>query len=268
MESVLVTGACGTVGSYINYGIRTGRAELDITDAAAVQAAFVRHKPKTVIHLAALVDVVLCENDPSLAYRINTVGTYLVARAARAHDARMIYVSTSGIFDGNKKDPYELQDAPNPLNVYGHSKYLGELAVQGLLEDFVIVRTSWIFGGGQDKDKKFVGKVLSQKDMPEIRAVADRRGSPTYAKDLANALKTLCKQDVRGILHIGGGVASRFEVAKEALALAGSATRVIPVPASEFPSSFSSGENESMPLSQYVRPWKEALAEYIRTEWN
>ncbi len=267
MDPILITGAKGTVGSYVDFGIRTDRTTLDIMDDAAVQAFFAQYKPKAVLHLAALVDVALCERDPSLAYRINAAGTYSIARAARKHGARMVYVSTSGVFDGTKAGPNMPSDAPNPVNVYGHSKYLGELAVQGLVEDYLIVRTSWVFGGGTEGDKKFVGKMLANRDAGEVRAVTDRSGSPTYAKDLAQALRALVEGQKRGVVHAGGGRATRFELAQEALRLVGSNTRVLEAASSDFPSAYATGENESMELG-CVRPWKEALKEYIETEWK
>jgi len=268
MKNVLITGSGGMVGNYINFGTRLSHEELDVTDLKAVMTAFNTYKPSVVIHLAAATDLVRCEREPAYAYLINTVGTYNVALAVRKSGVKLVYVSTSGVFDGTKKNPYTESDAPNPLNIYGHSKYLGELAVCGILDNFLIVRTSWVFGGGKDKDKKFVGKILRQSGEMEIRAVADRRGSPTYAKDLVKAVQSLIKENARGIVHLGGGEATRYDVAYEALALMGSRAKVVPVTAADFTSSYQSGENESMPRSPLMRPWREALKEYIETEWQ
>ncbi len=264
----MVTGSEGMLGSYVNFGVRFTKQTLDVTNLDAVLSVCHEYKPSTVVHLAGLTDLVFCERNPREAYLVNTTGTYHLALAARAIGAKLVYVSTSGVFDGTKKEPYTEEDVPNPVNVYGHSKYLGELAVRGILNDYLIVRTSWLFGGGRDSDKKFVGKILAQQNAIEVRAVTDKRGSPTYAKDLAGALKKLIEENRKGIVHVGGGVATRYDVSREALALIGSKASVVPVLSTEFSNVYLSGENESMSSSSYVRPWQEALAEYIEIEWK
>lgn len=263
---ILVTGGNGMVGSYLQ-GQRFSHEELDVTDLGSVMRICEEVRPDVIIHAAALVDLAACETDPARAYLVNAGGTYHVALAARAVGAKLIYISTSGIFDGTKSDSYTEEDQPNPVNVYGHSKYLGELAVAGMLENHLIVRTSWVFGGGPTKDRKFVGKIVARKSEPEIHAATDVYGSPTYAKDLARAIERLVVEDRRGIQHVGGGRASRYDIAEVALRAVGSDTRVIPALASDFPAPYTSGANESMIQSAYVRPWREALKEYIETEW-
>lgn len=268
IEHTLITGGDGVVGSYIDFGTRLGHTELDVTDLASIRAACKKYRPETIIHLAAATDLARCEAEPAYAYAVNAMGTYHVALVAREIGAKLIYVSTSGVFDGAKSQPYEPADIPNPVNVYGHSKYLGELAARGVLDDALVVRTAWVFGGGKEKDTKFVGKILAQAGGREVKVVNDRRGSPTYAKDLARALKTLVGQNASGIVHVGGGVATREELAKEALSLARSSAAVVPVRTADFTSVYASGENESMPTSPLVRPWRDALREYIETEWS
>jgi len=267
MKEVLITSG-GVLASYIDFGTRLGRRDLDVTDRTAVMKACADRKPKVIIHCAALTDLAFCEQHPDQAHLVNAVGTYHVACGARSIGARLVYISTSGVFDGAKKESYTEEDIPNPLNTYGHSKYLGELAVRGVLDDFLIVRTSWVFGGGKDTDKKFVGRILQQRDAPEVRAVTDKRGSPTYAKDLAQALQTLIAEGARGIVHLGGGEATRYDVAREALTLVGSRAKVVSATSADFASAYRSGENESMRRSALMRPWQEALADYIETEWS
>ena len=266
-ENVLITGSDGMVGSYFNYGIRLGKQELDVTDVHAVLAACREHKPEAIVHLAAYNDLATAETDPTNAYVVNAAGTYHLALAAREIDAKLVYVSTSGVFDGTKKDPYIESDTPNPINNYGHSKYLGELAVLKMLENFIIARTSWVFGGGPEKDKKFVGKLLRERPS-NIRAVTDRRGSPTYAKDLVDAITRLIQEDFKGITHLCGGEATRFDVAKEVVSLAGISAELVLAKAAEFAGAYQSGENESMVRHSYMRSWEEGLAEYVRAEWG
>lgn len=267
-ERILVTGSEGMLGSYIDFGIRFTKQTLDITDLDAVTAACLKHRPSVIVHLAGLTDLALCEREPARAYHVNTVGTYYMALAARAVGAKLVFLSTSGVFDGTKKGPYTEDDIPNPINVYGHSKYLAEAAIATLLDNYLIVRTSWLFGGGSMGDKKFVGKILAQRKSAEVRAVKDRHGSPTYAKDLTKALEQLIVENKRGVVHISGGTATRYDVALEALKLIGSDAKIIPTSPTDFVDSYKSGVNESVPDSPYLRPWREALAEYIRTEWD
>lgn len=267
MNRILITGGEGMLGSYFTEGRKPGSNDLDVTDAKAVQIEVEQSKPEIIIHVAALTDLAVCENNPEHAFFVNAVGTYNVARAAQSIGAKMVYVSTSGVFDGVKEESYEATDAPNPVTVYGHSKYLGELAVQALVKNHLIVRASWLFGGGPGRDHKFIGKIMSQT-AEEIRAVDDKIGSPTYAMDLALHIEQLLRNDEQGIQHFSSGSATRFDIARELCAITGSKTTVVPVPSSEFPLVYSSGKNEAMERTAGVRSWQEALAEYVGSEWN
>lgn len=269
-EKTLTTGAGGMIGRYIDFGIRTDHATLDITDLSMVRAVCREHMPKIIIHLAAATDLVRCEQDPAYAHLVNAVGTYHMALVAREIDAKLVYVSTSGIFDGTKETPYTAEDVPNPPNHYGHSKYLGELAVRGLIDDHLIVRVAWVFGGGPSHDKKFVAKVLQQLDKSEISVVTDKRGSPTYGKDAVDAIKQLIKEGKRGTYHrSNAGVASRFDIASEIVAITGSSAKVIGIDSGSFPFAYATGPNESMVAeSPCMRPWQDALRDYIGSEWN
>lgn len=267
-RNILITGGEGVLGSYFGFGIHMGKKDLDITDFNAVMKVCRDMKPNVIIHCAALTDLSFCEKNPAEAYFVNAAGTYHVALAARAIGAKLIYVSTSDVFDGASEDPYTEKDAPNPTTVYGRSKHFGELAAAGILENHLIVRISWMFGGGPGRDNKFIGKILMQKDAAEIRAVMDKKGSPSWAKDIARAIETLIEKDARGIHHIGGGVTTRYEMAQEIALIAGWGTNIIPVDSSEFASAYPIGENQSMPISRLVRPWQESLREYIISEWD
>lgn len=267
-ENILITGGEGVLGSYFSFGVRLDQKDLDITDLNMVMRVCIERKPQVIIHCAALTDLSFCEQNPDKAYLVNSVGTYHLALAARAIGAKLIYISTSGVFDGTKPEPYTEKDIPNPVNVYGHSKYLGELAVASILTDYLIVRTSWIFGGGKGRDTKFVGKIMSQVGNSEIKAVTDKLGSPTYAKDLANAIEKLIEEDSNGIIHLGGGVATRYDVANEIISITGSSASVEPITSEGLSAVYASGKNESMNESRYMRPWQGALREYVNMEWK
>lgn len=266
-RDILITGGDGALGSYCGFGTRLSKNDLDVTDLSAVMRVCAEKKPKVIVHCAALVDMSRCETRPEEAYLVNASGTYNVALGARSVGAKLVYISTSDVFDGKKSEPYTPDDTPNPTTAYGRSKHLGELAVVGILEDYVIMRISWMFGGGKERDNKFIGKLLRQGAVPEIRATTDKRASPSWAKDVAQAIQKIIIEDKRGMYHVGGGVATKYEMAQELVSIMGWNTKVLPVHSSEFPSPYAIGDNESMPLSPLVRPWKESLKDYIETEW-
>ena len=258
------------VGSYIDFGIKTGRKTLDVTDLNAVMTAVKKHQPRVILHLAALTDLDYCEKNPEKAYLINSVGAYNVALASLLTKAKMVYVSTAGIFDGAKNTPYTETDKGNPKNHYGHSKYLGELAVQSLLDDYIIARVCWMFGGGPKKDKKFVAKIIAQFDKLEIKALCDSFGSPTYGKDLAGALRELIARDAKGVYHLGGqGRGSRYDVAKLITQTLKPNITVTPVSGSYFQLPVERATNETLRSKvNLMRPWQKAMREYLETEWK
>ena len=265
----LITGASGMFGSYVDFGIKTDHGSLDVTDLSAVRALCEKLKPTLILHLAAATDLARCEREPDYAYRVNSVGTYHMALAAREHGALLVYVSTSSVFDGKKNEPYTPEDAPNPLSVYGHSKYLGELAVQGIVPEYIIARITWVFGGGKERDKKFVSKILEQLDEPVIRAVADKSASPTYAKDAVDAIKRLIEEGKRGVFHVpNSGSATRADIAREIIAITGSKAKVEEVTDADFATPYATGDNEALEPSIPMRPWREALQEYLEEEWH
>lgn len=272
-ENILTTGAGGMLGSYVDFGVRMTHKSLDVRDLNNVRAVFQEHKPSVVLHLAAEVDLNKCEADPIHAYQTNVVGTYNVALVAREIGALMVYVSTAGVFDGKKGSSYLEKDIPNPLNYYGHSKYLGELAVAGISNNHIIARAGWMFGGGPDKDHKFVSQIIGQLNKTNIEVVGGKSGTLIYAKDFINELLQLVDSRKTGIFHIGNkGVATRVDVAREIVRITNASTEIVEVDTKQltnFKSTFLSGKNESMDSNTIsLRPWQEALEEYIHTEWK
>jgi dTDP-4-dehydrorhamnose reductase len=229
-----------------------------------------KYKPKVIIHLAAETDVMRCERDPQHAYFVNSIGTYNVAVAAREVGAKLVYISTSAVFDGTKKKPYAETDVPNPQDYYGRSKYLGEVIVKDMLSDYLIVRIAWVFGGGPKKDQKFVAKMIVQMKNDEIKVVRDSYGSPTYGKDLVEALKKLIVGGKKGIFHLSNkGTASRLDIVSEIARITNPKTRVSEVDPSYFGLAKKVGNNESMASkARLMRSWRGALREYIADEWS
>lgn len=273
LNKVLVTGSGGMAGSYVDFGIKTEHRSMDVSDLKEVLSMFEKHKPRAVLHLAAETDVDRCERDPDYAYKVNAIGTYNLAYASKKYGAKLVYISTAGVFDGEKAEPYSETDEPNPQNYYGHSKFLGELAVKGLLKDYLILRVCWMVGGGPAKDQKFVAKIIQQllkKDTKEIKAVTDQMGTPTFAKDLIKAAKILIEKDEKGIFHLAnGGKTTRYGVAEFVVKYLGAEVKMIPVDSASFGLDAKRTKNEALSSKvNLMRPWEEALEEYLSDEWK
>lgn len=258
------------VGSYVDFGVKTNRRSLDVTDPREIRAACERHRPEVILHLAAETDMDRCEREPGYAYAVNAIGTYHLAVAAKTIGATLVYVSTAGVFDGTKATAYDENDQPAPPNTYGHSKLLGELAVRGVLDNYLIVRACWVMGGGPKRDKKFVAKIIQQLQNPattEIRAVTDQVGSPTFAKDLVAAIKTLLREEQQGIFHLANtGQASRYDEAKAIIKFLRPEVTVVPITTNPDVKQTQGGLMSLRVTS--MRPWQEALQKYLETEWK
>jgi dTDP-4-dehydrorhamnose reductase len=268
-QKILITGANGMVGSYINFGIKTDIDTLNILDQIAVEKAFDKYRPEVVIHLAAETDVDLCQREPSHGYKINTFGTYNIAAAAKNFNTKMVYISTKAVFEGKKDELHSEKDLPNPQNIYGRTKYLGEIIVKDIVPEYLIIRAGWMFGGGPKKDKKFVGKIMKQLNLPEIKAVNDKIDSTTFGKDLIKGIQILLKENRTGIYHlVNKGFTSYYDVACEIKRLLKSPVKIIPVSSDYFNLAAPRSSETLSSKIDIMRPWQEALKEYLLTEWK
>ncbi len=271
-ERVVTTGGGGMVGAYVDFGLRPSHHELDITNELQVREYMEKHKPNAIIHLAAAADMARSEREPEYAYDINVRGTYNVARAASDIGATMVYASSSRVFRGDKQAPYNEADVPQPETQYGRTKHIGEILVRDMVPQHIIARTAWVFGGGPTRDNKFYGAVLKQllSNVPEVVALNDVQGSPTYGKDYIQAIKELLSAGKTGTYHIvNSGVATRYDLAEVLVSQMHSDAKVRAVDRSYFPGGATLPVNEAV-VSDHcmLRPWKEALAEYIKEEWS
>ena len=181
----------------------------------------------------------------------------------------MVRGRSAGIFDGVKKGFYTEEDEPNPPNHYGRSKYLGELIIKGMLENYIIIRASWIFGGGPQKDNKIVAKVIKQFSNPEIKGVTDRIGSPTYGKDFIETIKQLMENNEIGVFNIANkGSCSVYEFIREIVSILKPNIKVTPVDSSSFNLDAVRRRNISLLTKIKMRSWQEALKDYLKTEWK
>ncbi len=242
--------------------------EYDITDLSAIGRAISLFHPEIVVHAAAMTDVDRCEQDPEMAYRVNALGTRNMAVAAQECGASLVYISTDYVFDGGRDDPYWEFDDPNPLSVYGRSKWAGEQFVRCLAPRHYVARTAWLYGQGP---RNFVETVLRlARERGSLRMVTDEIGSPTWAPDLAEALSKLIKLPAYGTYHlVNAGTCSRYDWAREILALAGAQNvellpsenyqRLARVPKHSELRNFCGAE-----IGIVLRPWREALADYMQ----
>lgn len=245
---------------------------LDVRNKQVIKEVFRDFRPDIVFHLAAATDVDKCEMQKEEAFATNTLGTENIVLACMEKDVTLIYISTSAVFDGKKEEPYTEFDQPNPLNIYAKTKLEGEKIVQRLLKKYFIVRASWMIGG-INKDKKFVMKIIGQlKDKKEILAVTDKRGSPTFTKDLSKGLLDLIKTKRYGLYHMANkGSCSRYDIAKLIVELMGQDDITVkPVTSEVFPLFAPRPDSEAIAnfklqlLGMNNMPtWQESLREYI-----
>ena len=245
--------------------------ELDITDREAIGAAVADFAPDVVIHAAAWTHVDGCARDPERAYRVNALGTQNVALACAEAGAAMVYISTNEVFDGEATEPYREWDPPHPINPYGRSKAAGEWFVRHLLTRFYIVRTAWLYAPG---GRNFPHRIIQLADeRGALRVVTDEVGNPTYAPDLAKAIAALIRTDAYGVYHLtNAGYCSRYDFAREILRVSGRGhVPVEPITLAEFqrastPPRFAPLANPAAaPLGITLRPWQEALAEFLKS---
>lgn len=278
---VAVTGAGGILGTALREVLPEGphpmealgftRADLDVARPEEVEEKLSAARPDAVVHAGAFTKVDACEDEPDRARRVNAAGTAHVARACAKLSCRLVYLSTDYVFDGNSSRPYREDDPVSPLGVYGRTKWEGEVAVREEgPQDSLIVRTAWVYGRG---GRNFVDAVLEKGALGEpLRVVDDQRGSPTYSRDLAEALKALLRTKARGTVHVSGaGECSWYEFAREVLRAAGqdpglvepTSTRTLgrraPRPAYSVLDTSAYGEW----TGRRMRPWPEALRDYL-----
>jgi dTDP-4-dehydrorhamnose reductase len=279
---VLITGANGQLGQaiqriaegYDHQFDYTDVDELDITNRLMVDEYFLKTKPDIVINCAGYTNVEKAESEPEIAKSINCDAVGILANAAVKHSVKIIHISTDFVFDGTQKRPYLETDQPNPVNVYGKTKYGGEMKLIKSQTDGLILRTSWLFS---EYGHNFVKNIHDLAKMrEEIRVVNDQYGSPTYAKDLANIIMKLIESDKweNGceVYHFcNRGEASWYDLAQEIVKISNLNCKIIPVSSEEYGSkvkrpgySILDTSKISEKFSLEIRPWKETVGECLR----
>lgn len=274
---VLVTGSRGMLGSDLvdvlgmkHSVIGVDIDEIDITDRQAVQDRMAAWSPDVLINVAAFTDVDGSEKEQELAFRVNSDGVENLALVCRAMGIHLIQLSTDYVFDGKKQGAYGEADRPNPLGVYGKSKWEGERKARRALPEVCIVRTAWLYGMG---GRNFVRAILDQAERKTVlRVVHDQKGSPTSTRDLARALQAVAEKRLVGIYHVTNqGFCTWFEFAGKILELSGkSGVEVVPISTAELGRPAMRPANSVLDCMKFqrdtgmiLRDWKDALGSYL-----
>ena len=275
---VLVTGVKGQLGyDVVNELEKRGLEavgvdiqEMDITDADSVNNVIGEAAPDAVIHCAAYTAVDAAEDNVEICRKVNADGTQNIANMCKKLDIPMIYISTDYVFDGQGERPWLPDDERAPLNVYGQTKYEGELAVQNTLDKYFIVRIAWVFGVN---GKNFIKTMLNLgKTRDHLTVVNDQFGSPTYTYDLARLLVDMIQTDKYGIYHATNeGICTWYEFACEIFRQAGISVDVAPVTADQYPAKAKRPSNSRMSKDKLeengferLPSWQDALGRYLK----
>ena len=238
-----------------------GHGDVEISNEDAVMKIVKQERPSVIINAAAYTDVDGCEDNRDHAFAVNGIGPGYIAAACSEIGALLVHFSTDYIFDGTNPE-YREDDPPNPISIYGESKLRGEASIKKNMEDYRIIRTSWLFGS---HGKNFVDTILSlSRQMPVVRVVNDQIGKPTYTVDLARKTPDIISS-APGVYHItNDGICSWYEFASAFIPNATACTT------EEFPRKakrprYSVLVNTKTPP---LRHWREAVREYVQSKRN
>ncbi len=277
MKRVLVLGAQGMLGHDLmeTFGKRCDvigldKEDVDITRQEVLRKTIKEISPDVVINAAGYTDVDGCEKRMRKAFAVNGQGGKNVAKGCKYSRAKLVYVSTDYVFDGEKGSLYSEDDLPNPQNIYGESKLMGERYIEDLLDDYLIVRTQWLYGR---HGRNFVETILSLAgERDRIEVVNDQVGSPTYTVDLCQSIIALLDRELKGIFHVSNsGLCSWHEFALEIVRLSGiEGVEIAPIssgdlnrPAKRPRYSVFNCQRLRKQAGVEMRPWQQALQDYF-----
>ena len=275
---VLVTGARGQLGYDVikrlnELGIASQGVDIpdfDLTDREQTITYLQKSKPDVVVHCAAYTSVDKAEDEKELCYAINVDGTRAIAEACRKIDAKLVYISTDYVFDGEGTQPQREDKPTDPVNYYGYTKAQGEEAVRELLDKHFIIRTSWVYGKNGNNFVKTMLKLAQSK--AEINVVDDQIGAPTYTKDLAVLICDLLQTTNFGTYHgVNSGYCSWYQFALAIFEHAGIEMKVNPLPSWKYPTRAKRPLNSRLSTDNLVKggqsplpSWEDALARFLQ----
>jgi len=275
---VLITGAAGMLGRQVKEEFTKrgatvyplARKDLDITDYNAITKTFKNITPETVVNCAAYTNVDGAETEKEVAFAVNGLAPRLLGLTCRKYNASMVHISTDYIFNGQSKKPYLISDIPDPINIYGASKLMGEQGIRESGCNYFIIRVSWLFGLG---GKHFVDTILKlAKGRDSLKVVNDQQGSPTYTPDLARAIADLSGTGIYGTYHYtNSGITTWHGFAKKVIELSGLTTKIEPCSTAEFPRPARRPMSSALDLFPTTRvlgytppSWEDAVEHYIK----
>ena len=236
MQKIWVCGSRGQIGQAVNDVVDklefemldTDMDDLDVTDTDEVLRFGEMNRPDIIINCSGMTDIEACEENPSMAYKVNALGARNLAIVASKMQAKMVQLSTDDVFDGKSTAPYTEFDVTNPVTVYGKSKLAGENYVKEFTSKHFIVRSTWVYGKGSNFITNFLQRA---KEGGEIAVASDQFGSPTSANELARFLLHLGHTSEYGTYHATNrGICSRYAFAEEILKMTGKQVTLQPVP--------------------------------------
>ena len=268
LNKILIAGGSGMIGSHLDFGIKPLKSEFDVTNPKSISERCKEYNPSGILCLCNI-NIRLSEQNPFEAYRVNTLGIYNLVKEAKKRRIPLILISTGGVFSGNVDDSFNEESTPNPLNVYGQTKYLAELMTLENSKNNLVVRTGWVFGANKNSEKKNIfDKMLdSAIEGKEIKATYDQYGSPIYIKDFTSELKKLISNNCSGIYHIiNTGRASAAEFIEEAATHLRNKPKINKLSVTEFTSTLKRSPSECLVSEKIkLRSWQEALRDYLLT---
>jgi dTDP-4-dehydrorhamnose reductase len=280
-EHVLITGGGGQLASDLDAQLQTNakvvalaRADLEITDDAAVRSVFDDVRPTTVYNCAAFHNVEVCEHDEDRAFEVNARAVKRLAARCANHGAKFVHLSTNYVFDGASDRPYGEDELPNPRSIYAISKLAGEHAALAYAPGALVVRSAGLYGlhGSVSKGGNFVTRMIGRaREQGALKVVADQRLTPTFTSDLAAGILAAVDVGVTGTLHItNSGATSWHGFAEAIMELAGVSVPVEAVGTVRQPGAAHRPLNGVLVSQAYervglapLRPWRTALADYL-----
>ncbi|CEN91434.1 dTDP-4-dehydrorhamnose reductase [[Clostridium] sordellii] len=274
---VLVTGINGQLGYDVykelnkrgHEAIGVNKDQMDLTVLSEIKRCIENRKPDAIIHCAAYTAVDSAEDNEELCRKVNALAVQCIANCAKNLDIPMIYISTDYVFDGSKDGIYNEDDIPNPINIYGKTKYEGEVYIREILNKYYIVRISWVFG---ENGNNFIDTMIRlSKNKDSLNIINDQIGSPTYTKDLAPLLVDMIETDKYGTYHATNeGFCSWYDFAKEIFDIANISMNIKAIKTSEYPTKATRPLNSKMSKQKLIdngfgqlRYWRDAVKDYL-----